>query len=159
MSHRPTQCPRGDLNHNSFGCLDTTYLGAWHDVRLGRGREPVPDHSLAATRGAMRTDDGLLVVGAAEGLAGPNDVVVKPQASQTATVRNRGGTGAMVPETLRVYSSRRSSVGSSRFTMRAAAMEAMSVAATTSKTGVAAEASGSVYAGFRTNSGRRMATK
>ena len=31
----------------------------------------------------MRTDDGLLVVGAAEGLAGPDDIVVKLQASQT----------------------------------------------------------------------------
>ena len=31
----------------------------------------------------MRTDDGLLVVGADEGLAGPDDIVVKLQASQT----------------------------------------------------------------------------
>ena len=31
----------------------------------------------------MRTDDGLLVVGVDEGLAGPNGIVVKLQASQT----------------------------------------------------------------------------
>ena len=50
----------------------------------------------------MQTDDGLLVVGADEGMAGPGDIVVKLQASQTggrwddaagaADVRRRHGT-------------------------------------------------------------------
>lgn len=31
----------------------------------------------------MRTNDGLLVVDAGEGLAGPNDIVVKPQSSES----------------------------------------------------------------------------
>jgi len=31
----------------------------------------------------MRTGDGLLIVGAAEGLHGPDDIVVKLQASET----------------------------------------------------------------------------
>ena len=39
----------------------------------------------------MRTDDGLLVVGADEGLAGPGDIVVKLQASQTGGCWGYGG--------------------------------------------------------------------
>lgn len=39
----------------------------------------------------MRTDDGLLVVGADEGLAGPDDIVVKLQASQTGGRYHPGG--------------------------------------------------------------------